>query len=462
MRDFCVGERVHFVGIGGVGVNALAKLTLDMGGSVSGSDKKHCNLCDGVARLGGEICDYDNGDRVIGATKVVYSSAISQNHPQLEKARELGISTLERHEYLGLLAKQFDRVVGVGGTHGKTSVTAMICHVLKSVDESFVGLIGGESVKHSNYVNNIKGENGTLVSEACEYRQSLLSLGADVAIVTNAECDHPDCYHSIDDVNKVFKKFLDGAKVNVLPASLLPLVGGEVVKRRNEICIVKLDKTNCRADVYVAVPYDEKKCEVQLFKNDKYVCDFAVADNDDYVVSNALFAIVACECVGVKLQEACNVIGSFEGVKRRFEHVGAIDGARVIFDFAHHPTEIECALKRAKKFGKTLVVFQPHTYTRTKAYFDDFVSVLSNDELIDTLALMPTYGARENAERGYDSQKLHDAIFDKNCKKGVCMLKNAQSTVDFVNNNAKCCDVVVMVGAGDIYGLKDMLRYDML
>ncbi len=459
MRDFCVGERVHFVGIGGVGVNALAKLTLDMGGSVSGSDAKQNGLCKDVENLGGEIFEYNNGDCVLCASMVVYSSAIAQNHPQLKKARELGIQALERHEYLGLLAKKFERVLGVGGTHGKTSVTAMICHILKHMDESFVGLIGGESVKFSNYVNNTNGEMAMLVSEACEYRQSLLSLGADVAIVTNAECDHPDCYNSIESVYDVFVRFLQGASVNILPSNLLHLTGGETVKNE-EICAVKLDKKNRTADVYVARVYENYANKVQLFKNDKYVCDFQVADNEDYVISNALFAIVACECVGVRLENACKAIATFEGVRRRFEYAGTIDGARIIFDFAHHPTEIQCALKRGKKYGKMLVVFQPHTYTRTKAYFDEFVKVLSNKSLVDTLALMPTYGARENAERGYSSQVLHDAIFDKMCKSDVYMFQNPQSTVDFVDFNAKNFDVVLMLGAGDIYDLKDKLRYD--
>ncbi len=462
MRDFCVGERVHFVGMGGVGVNSLAKLTLDMGGSVSGSDAKWCGLCEDVVRLGGEMCAYNDADCVRGATGVVYSSAIPKNHPQLQMAKKLSIPTFERHEYLGLLAKKFDRVLAVGGTHGKTSVTSMICHILQKANASFVGLIGGESVKFSNYVNNIKDKDDIFVSEACEYRQSLLSLDADVAVVTNAECDHPDCYKNIQSVHKVFQQFLAGASINVVPSSLTKLVSCKglcarfdcesLQKGQNSACVFKIDKQKGEGDVYEAVVPCGDKRVARLFENDKYVCDFLVADNERYVVANTLFSIVAATALGVSVEDACCATKDFDGVKRRFECIGTICNARVIFDFAHHPSEIECAINRAKKLGKVMVVFQPHTYTRTKAYFDDFVRVLLG---VDTLLLMQTYGARESENVGCTSQELFEAIFDKSCKKTVYLSQNAQSTIDFVNCNAQNFDVVLMLGAGDIYALKD-------
>lgn len=440
------GKRIHFIGIGGVGVNALAKFCSDLGAMVSGSDMKINSLCEEIVLRGGEVWQGENVDRMVDATLVVYSSAIKPTNAELQYAMKHGIKTLERYEFLGEISSLFKKTIAIAGTHGKTTTTAMLTHILKKQNVSFVSMIGGECVDFSNYVNNINGDlkDAIFLCEACEYKHSLLALYPEIAVVTNAECDHPDCYQDIDSVNDVFEKFFSQSNTRITSGKYSYLLKAEGYA---DDCIVVSDGNGARA----------YSCDFEHGKNG--ICGIRYAnatlrlkDDGDYNYLNAMYAICVAQRLGIR--DSQKSLEDFKGVKRRFEEGKRIDGARVFFDFAHHPTEIRCVLNRAKRYGKMLVVFQPHTYSRTKAYLADFVDVLSM-LCIDALVLMPTYSAREDKSQGVDSDILASAIFDKNCKKKVYLAKSAQLTLDYAKINAKSYDVILFVGAGDIYALKD-------
>lgn len=439
-------KRIHFIGIGGVGVNALAKFCGDFGAKVSGSDIKINSLCEDIVLRGGEVWQGENADRMADATLVVYSSAIKPTNAELIYAIQHGIKTLERYEFLGMISSLFKKTIAIAGTHGKTTTTAMLTHILKKRGVSFVSMIGGECVDFSNYVNNINGDlkDAIFLCEACEYKHSLLALYPEIAVVTNAECDHPDCYKNLDSVNDVFEKFFSQSNTRITSGKYSYLLKADGYA---DDSVVVSDGEGTRA----------YSCDFERDTNG--ICGIRYADgilrlkdDGDYNYLNAMYAILVAEILGIRDIEKC--LEDFNGVKRRFEEGKRIADTRVFFDFAHHPTEIRCVLNRAKRYGKMLVVFQPHTYSRTKAYLDDFVDVFSMP-CIDALVLMPTYSAREDKSQGVDSDILVDAIFDKNCKKQVYLAKSAQSTLDYIKNNAKLYDVIMFVGAGDIYALKD-------
>lgn len=466
---FIQGKKIRFVGIGGMGMSALAAFCHEFGATVSGSDAKTSEETRRLQSLGIPVTIGADAQKAEGADLVVFSSAIAASHPELKRAREKGIKTMERHEFLALIAGMFSCVVAIGGTHGKTSVSAMLTHILLKSGTRFVAMIGGESVEFANYVNNTSAtcadelKNCIFVCEACEYKRNLLSLDPSVAAVTNAECDHPDCYKSQKDVTDTFSEFLEKARCKIVSEKY------EFLLQENEKCVGESRNEKCgnfcveifSDDKIERLYADIKKDKAEVVFGGNLVGTIRLKDGGEYNNQNATFALALSMRLGIDLRFAIDALSTFKGVKRRFEYVGNVDGARVIFDFAHHPSEIKQALKRASEQGDVLCVFQPHTYSRTKAYLDDFVSVLGDERNgVKTLAIMPTYAAREDKSMGLDSGELAIAIFDEFCNRDVYLLKNAQSTVDFVKRYAKENTLVLMLGAGDIYDLKDKLPYD--
>lgn len=450
-------KKIHFIGIGGVGVNALAKYALGCGAKVSGSDAKFSELCGEIATLGARVYADMNPERVNGADFVVYSSAIKDDNPELMRARELKILTLERQEFLHEVASSFKNIVGVAGTHGKTTTTAMLAHILKSAEKKFVGMIGGNSVDYGNFVNNSYGEKDIFVVEACEYKRNFLTLHPTVAVVTNVECDHPDCYENFASVKRAFDEYLNGAPSRIYLKSESSDSYGESWEIE-KFC-------DGKPEIFCAEMKDGK-CVLSC--GEKLLGNISLKDGGVYNFKNATFAILAASTLGVNFDDAISALAEFRGVGRRFEHAGNIDGVPVYFDFAHHPTEIgcvlrhasecQCVLKRAGEYGKILAVFQPHTYSRTKAYFENFVDVFGSDKNIGSLIFMPTYAAREKLDRDFESDALAKAVSEKYGK--PVSVASDREVLQFVSKNAASHAIVLFIGAGDIYDLKDKLEYD--
>lgn len=429
------GKHIHFVGINGVGVNALAKYCIDAGATVSGSDRKLGDFCKYFAEHGCKIVEGSDISLVEGADAVVFTSAIDDSNVELLHAREIGIPTFERHEFLSLVSKNFEKVVGIAGSHGKTSVTAMVAHILKMANKNFVAMIGGDAINLSNYVNNMSGGGEKIfVTEACEYRRHMLAFDPSVAVLLNTDWDHPDSYPTRESIEEAFAEFLKKAKTKVFASG-----NSVTVENENEKATFE---------------YEDKLGETRVFFDREYIGTFCDM-RGEYQKKNALFALATAYALGVQPRYALKALKTFAGVKRRFEKAGEIDGVPVVFDFAHHPTEIKNLLERAKEFGKILAVFQPHTYSRTKAYMTEFADVFaSKSNNIGTLIILPTYAAREQKDETNDSDALAGRIMSKNAELNVYLAKDNMSSVEFVKMLAKSYDIVLFVGAGDIYDLK--------
>ena len=444
------GKTVHFIGVGGISCNALARFVLDFGGKVSGSDAKITPICNELRQLGANIYQGENPNSV-DADIVVFSTAIKSDNAELQKARELKVPIYERHEFLGEVSKLFGTSVAVAGTHGKTSTTAMLTHILKKQNFPFLSMIGGECVGCGNYVNNTGAhkiselKDCVFVAEACEYKRHMLSVKSDIGIVTNVECDHPDCYADIGQVQEAFRAFLEKSKIKIASCDDMQNLFGNADRISNEYCVSDGERK-------LAFRLCGGNCDV--YENGIYRTNFSLTDDGEYNYKNALFALCASSALGVEISDGASALTDYKGVKRRFERGADIGETKVFFDFAHHPKEIGCVLERARKYGKAMIVFQPHTYSRTQAYLDDFARVLGECDFCDDVVLMPVYAARETPFMGVKSDVLAKAIFDKFPQKKVYLAKDAYSTLDYVKTHAKNVNVIMMIGAGDIYDLK--------
>ena len=503
-------DKIHFIGVGGASLSALAKLMYMRGKIVTGSDRERSAVTDELTKLF-PVYIGENPALVLGCDLVVFSSAVKEDNLELKEARRQGIPTLERHQFLGEIAEEFERTVAVGGTHGKTTVTALLTHALNKLDAPFTAHVGGET----EYGNLVTKGGDIFVTEACEYRRSLLSLKPHISVVLNAECDHPDCYQDLKSVLAVFLTFLSQGEIQVFSTDFVGVCSnghmtindnekwtipdkcktlcqkmnekgerGVIVSSNGKVDIltyknIRIPKMNSLADEKTCcgendrclskvsddkTPTDENKesafennapaytGKVLVYENGVYVTAVKPYDDNVSTPENILFALAVLKVLGYDYDEGGKALESFGGVKRRNEFVGEIDGARVVFDYAHHPTQIRGILSSQK--GKTMVVFQPHTYSRTKAYFDEFCSSLVEAH---TLVIMDTYGARESASDGVDSDALVHAISTKFAKQDVYGVLSFDKTLDFVISRAKDHNNVLLLGAGDIYLLKDML-----
>lgn len=449
-------------------MSALAEYAALSGARVTGSDRTFSRALEKLKASGLGVYVGVDEDIIGEADLVVRSSAVPLSNPEIARADTLGIPVVERHEFLARVAADFDKVIAVAGTHGKTTVTAMTAHVLKSAGVPFVAHIGGEPVGMGN-LTVFGGANGAVprgifLTEACEYRRHLLALSPDIAIVTNMECDHPDCYGTIAEVHSVFAKFVEKCPRTVISAANAFICTGahtnicaneQSGKRENSACGAR--RAECEGAEGSICTYGVSRIlecgttQTAIVYKDGAECELHLPAAGAHLLEDALFAVAAAGEAGVDFAFACRALADFKGVKRRFEKVGEICGAQVVFDYAHHPTEIACALDAARAYGRPLVVFQPHTYTRTARYLDGFASVLGSEERV---ILMPTYAARETPEEGADSGVLAERIKEKYPFCGVYLAKNAEETLNYVKLFAGEFDVVLLLGAGDIYDLK--------
>lgn len=446
-------------------MSALAKFVAERGGEVTGSDREKSLTTMELENIF-PVFYGETPEIVEDCDKVVYSSAISCDNLELKRAVDLSIPTVERHQFLGEISKEFQKTVAVAGAHGKTTVTAMIAHTLKKLDTRFSAHIGGET----EYGNLILSGDEIFVTEACEYKKSLLSLNPHISVVLNVELDHPDCYDTMKSLLDVYLTFLEKGEIQIFPAGILNICADEhmfIDKYEKMSCHLKCvkDKRNLSKDDVIVFSNGrmaiwsmenngavDDNPQMAVCKNGVRILSVALADHDCITAKNTIFVLAVLDALGIDAEDVAYALKSFKGVKRRKELVGFLDGARVVFDYAHHPTQIRGIISSFK--GRNLVVFQPHTYTRTQAYFDDFVSALS---LSDRVLIMDTYGAREKAIEGADSLSLARQISTKIAKERVEYVKNVSQTIDCVICEGKNYDNILFLGAGDIYLVKDKI-----
>lgn len=440
------GGHVHFVGIGGIGLSAIARVLLQKGYVVSGSDLQLSGITQDLAKLGATVYQGHKEENLGGASVVVASSAVPAENPEILEAKKRKISVINRGQMLAWLMR--DRYcVAVAGTHGKTTTSAMIALVLEEADLHPSIIVGGIIPELGTNAKEGKGRH--LVLEADEYDRTFLELRPQAAVVTSIEMDHPDCFTDLEDVSRAFREFLTR-----LPADGFVMACADDSQVRR--VIETLEKT--RVSTYglgngadwQAVELRDNALGGQDFRvigeGDDEGC-FQLAIPGVHNVSNAIAAIGVAHHLGLDLQYARHSLRRFQGVKRRFEIKGEAYGVTVVDDYAHHPSEIRATLAAARQryAGRRIcAVFQPHTYSRTKALLDEFATAFDD---ADQVIVTGIYAAREKDDLGIGA---HDLVRMMTHPQVLHVADLSEASLRIIDELAPG-DVLITMGAGDVW-----------
>ncbi len=409
-------------------MSGLAKYMLGLGKQVGGSDVSSSEYVEELAKCGAKINLNDNAEDISGYDFIVYTDAVSDNDLRYKKALELNKPLMSRGQFLYEVSKNFKTVIAVSGCHGKTTCTAMLAHIFAAADKKFTAHIGGRDLAFSNFY--CCGHD-FFITEACEYKKNFLHLKPDVSVVLNSELDHVECYGSEEALKKAYVDFAESAVHKVALYNDLPISGITFGFANDADYFADDVKVNGGNSIFTVYERGEKECEVTLNVYGKHN------------ILNALAATAVARTLGISYEHISDGLNLFKGVERRFEKLAEVKNTVYYADYAHHPNELLASLKtvRAIAKGNIFVVFQPHTYSRTKLLFDNFIDVLSP---LKNLLIYKTFAAREYFDDAGSALTLAQNI--RNADYGDCV----DDIRDFISK-AKEGDVVIFLGAGDIY-----------
>lgn len=442
---------VHFIGIGGISMSGLAAILIGRNYNVSGSDRSDSPILEKLRNMGAKIYIGHAAENVRGADIVVYTAAISANNPELQEAKRLNIPTIDRAEFLGSIMKHFPKAICISGTHGKTTATSMLSLMLLNGGLDPTIMVGGELDAIGGNVRS--GSSPYMVAEACEYKASFLKFFPKIGIILNIDADHLDFYKDIDDIYNAFLKF----SKNIPDDGLL--IGCADDLRVMDI----ISQASCKTLTYGIsggdftanhITYDNLgHPSFQVLHKGKPLGNIQLSVPGEHNVLNALASIACGFYLGLNFEVMASSLHSYSGTHRRFEKKGEINGVTVIDDYAHHPTEMKATIKAALNYPhkRLYCVFQPHTYTRTYTLFKEFTEAFDG---LDKLILVDIYAAREKDTGLVSSKKLCNAVREKGVS---CQYAGSfEEAVSILKDELKPGDVVVTMGAGDVYKVGDM------
>ena len=442
------GCHAHLVGIGGVSMAPLAEVLHGMGVSVSGSDMKESSTVTHLRGLGIQIVIGHFASSVEGADLVVRTAAVHDENPEIAGARAAGIPVYERAEAWGALMCDYQHALCISGTHGKTTTTSMCTHIAMAARMDPTIMIGGTlPLLHAGHR---VGKGDTIILESCEYCNSFLSFRPTTAVILDIEADHLDFFKDLEDVEHSFRRF----------AELVPGDGAVVANADDENTMVTLKGLDRHIITYGMGDYADIYCEnlefingvgrFDLMERGTKLVHVELTIPGRHNVSNALAAAAASLTIGVEPAAIAAGLNAFQGAERRFQFKGEYHGAKIYDDYAHHPGELHVLLETAKSLGyrRLICAFQPHTYTRTQALFDDFVRELGE---ADITLLAEIYAAREKNTIGISSKDIAAKI------PGSEYYATLPELAQRLKELAQPGDLILTVGAGDIYTAGEML-----
>lgn len=447
------GKCVHFVGIGGICMSALAQMLLDFGCKVQGSDIAENSETEILKQKNIKVFLGHKKENLEGAEVLVYSSAIKPENVELVRAKEKGILILKRAELLGLIAKEYKTVIAVAGSHGKTTTTAMISEIFLQANKDPTIVAGGTLKKiNSNYR---LGASDFFIVEACEYMDNFLQIFPDIAVILNIDSDHLDYFKTLEGVVSSFQKF----SRNV---------------REGGICVCSSDDENSKSIIKTdTATFGENSGDIQAknikeykkgyFSFDAYFCGFCLGNIElaifgKHNIENALASILVSLSCGIDFCDIKLALENFSGSSRRSEFICEFNGATVIHDYAHHPKQIkkmiEASLEmRKNSVSKIYVVFEPHTYSRTKFLLDEFIECFNGAYYI---IFLPAYSAREERTAGVEADEL--AALTKKYVKETEYVFTYNDAFLKLKNLVSFDDIVLILGAGTIENLAQMIK----
>ena len=444
-------KRIHFVGIGGIGMSGIAEVLLNLGYGISGSDVQVSDTTKRLQQLGAKVSVGHAAENIGNADVVVTSTAVKTDNPEVVEAHEKNVPVIPRAEMLAeLLKMKFS--VAVSGSHGKTTTTSMVSTILARGGLDPTMVIGGKLASIGS--NARLGDGDIIVAEADESDGSFLKLSPTIAVITNIDREHLDYYPGIEEIKEAFLKF----------ANIVPFYGCVVMCNDNEHIREIAGSIKRRVITYgIEHPSDytarnirflEAKTVYQLFYHEEKLGDVELFVPGLFNVYNSMAAAAVGRELALDMETVKRGLQSFSGVQRRLEIKGRSRGITVVDDYGHHPTEIMATLAAARQMwkGRLIVIFQPHRFTRTQALFDEFTRSFGD---ADVLLLNDIYPASETPIPGINSAALWAAI-KENGHPHVEYIGQAQNTVDFLLANTKPGDTVITLGAGSVYKIGEV------
>ena len=443
------GRKAYLIGIGGVSMSSLAEVLLGMGIHVCGSDSNHSPNVISLEAKGIHVEIGHRTENIPADTDfVVRTAAVRDENPEIVRAKEMHIPVFERTEAWGAISRDYGNALCISGTHGKTTTTSMCTHILMAADRDPTVMIGG-TLPLLNAGHRV-GHGNVIVMEACEYYNSFLSFYPTIAVILNIEADHLDFFRDLNDVENSFREF----------AARVPQ-DGYVIANYDDLntmqTLLGLDRKivtfglDRRADVHAEkIEFLGANSHFNIIYRGRRFTDVTLHVPGIHNVKNALAATAAAICLGIRPHAVKYGLAGFNGAGRRFEFKGKFNGADVYDDYAHHPGELKALLDTVEtlNYRRTVLVFQPHTYTRTAALFNDFVEQLKRP---DELFLAEIYAAREQNTIGISSKALADQV------ENAHFFPTFEELEAALRENAEPGDIVLTVGAGDVYKIGESL-----
>lgn len=439
--------KAHFVGVGGAGMSALARILLARGASVSGSDLKDSKYVRNLRELGATIFVGHSAENIADPDVVVVSTAIPELNPEVVAARTRGIQVWPRAQMLAYLSGT-RKTIAVAGTHGKTSTSAMVATMFRAMGESPSFCVGG--VVDGVDANAENGKGDLYVVEADESDGSFVFLDPFVSVVMNMEPDHLDHYASFEDIKDIFKTFMsstheDGAIVICGDDDDLVEIAGKIEGKK----IVTFGKRESCDYYYKIVARAGVGSEFELYHEGRCLATSSVVVPGEHMVSNATAALTVAAVLGFDIRAAAKGLRSFSGVRRRFDLVGEVNDITVVDDYGHHPTEIAATLSAAAGLGfnRVVVAFQPHRYTRVQTLVDDFGKAFTE---ADKTVILDVYSAGEEPIPGVSGRSIVESILERYPRAQVAFIPHRDEIAPYLKAIALPGDIVLTMGAGDV------------
>ena len=445
---------VHFIGIGGISMSGLAEILLSRKFPVSGSDSHESALTDQLAAQGAVVHYPQMAENITDDIDVVvYTAAIHPDNPEFRAAQEKNLPMLTRAQLLGEIMRNYKEAINVSGTHGKTTTTSMITEILLEAHKDPTVSVGGML---KDIGGNIRvGGQETFVVEACEYTNSFLSFFPTIEVILNVEADHLDFFKDIDDIRHSFKLFAEKLPEDGLLVINKDIKHSEYFTQALKCRVVTFGHEKDADYTANFISYDKfAHPSYTLFYKGEELAQVELGVTGEHNIYNSLAAVAVARSLDIPMETILRGLKRFTGTDRRFQKKGSVNGFTIIDDYAHHPQEIAATIEAAKKYPhrKLWIVFQPHTYSRTAALLDDFAGALSQ---ADEIVLADIYAAREKNTIGICSDDLRTHMLEQNTN--VYYIPKFEDIEDFLLQHVEEGDVLITMGAGDIYKVGDDL-----
>jgi UDP-N-acetylmuramate--alanine ligase len=442
-------KNVHFIGIGGISMSGLAEILFRDGFNVSGSDDVETEITKRLAELGVAVAIPNAAENINeGIDLVVYTAAIKPNNPEFVAAKSLEIKMMERAAFIGVLLEKYDAIC-IAGSHGKTTTTSLVAEVALAAGLDPTIQIGGHM--NAGGLNYRVGDSACFVLESCEYSNSFHHWQPQIGIILNIDADHLDFFGSMENLIGAFGKFARNIRSNGALVIQAGVQGFEEITAGLSCEVITFGQGRFWAN---NIAYNEGKPSFDVMDAENFLARVDLKLPGEYNMLNALACFAAASRMGISAETVASALGKASGTKRRFEYKGMYNGIKIIDDYAHHPTEIMACLKAARQSfdGKIYCLFQPHTYTRTRNLLHEFSQSFID---ADCTILLPIYAAREPFDATISSEKLVELI--KSNENNAIFVENFVEASNFIKENLRTGDILITMGAGDVYEVGENL-----